>query len=119
MNPWLSLRLLGLERLNGRVGDVDTQVYLSMIFQIAWVEVVKIYFDLTKSQFFMVMVFSYFITLEQKLLVTIHTKYGRITFERNHSVTDYEMSRELYSYSQKSGWINIQMSNFFQVMTFK
>ena len=48
MNPWLSLRLLGLERLTGRVG-VDTQVYLSMIFQIAWVEVVKIYFDLTKN----------------------------------------------------------------------
>ena len=56
MNPWLSLGLLGLKSLTGRLG-VDTQVCLSMIFQIVLVEVVKIYFDFTKN--IMVMVSTY------------------------------------------------------------
>ena len=42
---------------------------------------------------------------------------GKLRLSGNHTVTEYEMSRE--PYSQKSGWIKQSNEPIFQVMTFK
>ena len=42
---------------------------------------------------------------------------GELHLSGNHSVTEYEMSRE--PYSQKSGWIKHSNERIFQLMTFK
>ena len=42
---------------------------------------------------------------------------GKLRLCGNHTVTEYEMSGELYS--QNRGWINHSDEQIFQVMTFK
>ena len=42
---------------------------------------------------------------------------GKLRLSGNHTVTEYEMSRE--PYSQKSGWINHSNERIFQEMFFK
>ena len=42
---------------------------------------------------------------------------GKLRLSGNHTMTEYEMSRE--PYSQKIGWKNHSNERIFQVMTFK
>ena len=49
--------------------------------------------------------------------VTRSVSLDKLRSSGNHTVTEYEMSRE--PYSQKSGWINHLNERIFQAMTFK
>ena len=69
-------------------------------------------FDLgVKGQGLTTLIFRIFILPEVCRSITIKRFIpGELRLSGNHTVTEYEMSGE--PYSEKSGWINIQLSEF-------